>query len=111
FTAPLEDDLDAVSRGEKDWIPLMAEFWKPFSKLIHEKEETVQRKDVTQEALDEKCPECGGQLSIRLGRNGRFIGCTNYPECSYTRNLNDDNTESAAPEIVEGRSCPKCGSD
>ena len=111
FTAHLEDDLDAVSRGEKDWIPLMAEFWKPFSKLIHEKEETVQRKDVTQEALDEKCPECGGQLSIRLGRNGRFIGCTNYPECSYTRNLNDDNTESAAPEIVEGRSCPKCGSD
>ena len=111
FTAHLEDDLDAVSRGEKDWIPLMAEFWKPFSKLIHEKEETVQRKDVTQEAIDEKCPECGGQLSIRLGRNGRFIGCTNYPECSYTRNLNDDNTESAAPEIVEGRSCPKCGSD
>ncbi|MCK5189933.1 MAG: type I DNA topoisomerase, partial [Methylococcales bacterium] len=111
FTANLEDDLDAVARGEKDWIPLMQAFWKPFTKLIGEKEESVQRKDVTQEAIDEKCPECGKGLSIRLGRNGRFIGCTDYPTCSYTRNLNDDGTEVAAPEIVEGRKCPKCESD
>jgi DNA topoisomerase-1 len=47
-------------------------------------------------------------LSIRLGRNGRFIGCTAYPECKYTRNLNDD--VSATPEIVEGRFCPECQS-
>lgn len=111
FTANLEDDLDAVARGEKDWVPLMQDFWKPFTKLIVEKEETVQRKDVTQEAMDEKCPECGKQLSIRLGRNGRFIGCTDYPTCSYTRNLNDDGTEAAAPEVVEGRKCPQCESD
>jgi DNA topoisomerase I len=110
FTAKLEDNLDAVSRGEKEWIPLMAEFWKPFTKLIHEKEESVQRKDVTQEAIDEKCPECGSQLSIRLGRNGRFIGCTNYPDCSYTRNLNDDGTQADEPEIVADRTCPKCDS-
>ncbi len=110
FTANLENDLDAVARGEKDWIPLMDAFWKPFIKLVHEKEESVQRKDVTQEAIDEKCPECGNPLSIRLGRNGRFIGCTNYPECSYTRNLNDDGTQSQEPEVVEGRNCPKCKS-
>ena len=109
FTANLEDDLDAVARGEKDWIPLMHDFWKPFAKLIVEKEETVQRKDVTQEAMNEKCPECGKPLSIRLGRNGRFIGCTDYPTCSYTRNLNDDG-DSVEPEIVEGRVCPKCES-
>ena len=109
FTANLEDDLDAVARGEKDWIPLMHDFWKPFTKLIVEKEETVQRKDVTQEAMDEKCPECDKPLSIRLGRNGRFIGCTDYPTCSYTRNLNDDG-DSVEPEIVEGRVCPKCES-
>ncbi len=110
FTANLEDELDAVARGEKDWIPLLNDFWRPFTHLIKEKEETVQRKDVTQEAIDEKCPECGQQLSIRLGRNGRFIGCTNYPECSYTRNLNDDGSAANEPEVVEGRTCPKCDS-
>ena len=110
FTANLEDELDAVSRGELDWIPLMGKFWKPFSALIIEKEEQVQRKDVTQEAIDEKCPLCGSPLSIRLGRNGRFIGCTNYPECAYTRNLNDDAAASTATETVEGRVCPSCES-
>ena len=110
FTANLEDELDAVSRGEQDWIPLMGKFWKPFSNLILEKEEQVQRKDVTQEAIDEKCPLCNSPLSIRLGRNGRFIGCTNYPVCSYTRNLNDDAATSAETETVEGRVCPKCES-
>lgn len=110
FTANLEDELDAVSRGEKDWIPLMSDFWKPFTTLIHEKEESVQRKDVTQEAIDEKCPDCGSPLSIRLGRNGRFIGCTNYPDCSYTRNLNEDANVSDEPETVNGRVCPNCES-
>ncbi|MGR8933820.1 MAG: type I DNA topoisomerase [Gammaproteobacteria bacterium] len=111
FTANLEDQLDAVSRGEKEWVPVMDEFWQPFIRRIVEKEESVQRKDVTQEALNENCPQCGNPLSIRLGRNGRFIGCTNYPECSYTRNLNDNgNTAAATPEIVEGRSCPQCAS-
>ncbi len=110
FTANLEDNLDAVARGEKEWVPLMQEFWQPFTSLIHDKEESVQRKDVTQESLDEQCPECNSQLSIRLGRNGRFIGCTNYPDCSYTRNLNDD-AQSAEPQVVEGRSCPKCQKD
>lgn len=111
FTANLENNLDAVARGEKEWIPLMHDFWKPFIQLINEKEESVQRKDVTQEAIDEKCPECSKQLSIRLGKNGRFIGCTDYPACSYTRDLNDDGTKQQAWEIVEGRNCPKCESD
>jgi DNA topoisomerase-1 len=109
FTANLEDDLDAVAHGEKDWIPLMNDFWRPFTQLIHEKEESVQRKDVTQESIDEKCPDCGSALSIRLGRNGRFIGCTHYPTCSYTRNLGEENQASAQEaEVVEGRVCPSC---
>jgi DNA topoisomerase-1 len=65
---------------------------------------------VTQEIIDERCPKCGGQLSKRLGRNGLFIGCTNYPECDYTRDLKADSAEQQEPEIVEGRSCPECGS-
>ena len=109
FTAHLEDDLDAVSRGEKNWIPLLREFWGPFIALIGDKDESLKRADVTHEEMDEACPDCGSKLSIRLGRNGRFVGCTNYPECKYTRNLKDDGPQ-APPEIVEGRTCPKCDS-
>ena len=109
FTAKLEDDLDAVARGEKEWIPLMKDFWKPFKEQVDLKEETVTRKDVTQEAMDEACPKCGKPLSIRLGRRGKFIGCTAYPECDYTRNL-DDKPGLIEPEIVPDRSCPECQS-
>jgi DNA topoisomerase-1 len=108
FTARLEDELDAVSRGEEDWVPLLEKFWQPFKERVDHTQENVKRSDVTQEKIDEKCPTCGGQLAIRLGRNGRFIGCTNYPECDYTRNLNEDQN-AAEPEEV-GRDCPECGS-
>jgi DNA topoisomerase-1 len=108
FTAKLEDSLDEVSRGEKQWIPLMGDFWHPFIELVGTIQETVQRKDVTQEAIDEKCPKCEQPLSIRLGKRGRFIGCTGYPECDYTRSLEEDRESSLQPEVVEGRNCPKC---
>ncbi|MCL5668843.1 MAG: type I DNA topoisomerase, partial [Gammaproteobacteria bacterium] len=109
FTARLEDELDAIARGEKEWVPVMQEFWGPFKKQVSTKDETVQRKDVTQEAMNENCPKCGKPLSIRLGRRGRFIGCTAYPDCDYTRNL-DDKPGAEGPQIVEGRSCPQCNS-
>jgi DNA topoisomerase-1 len=109
FTAHLEDDLDAVSRGEMEWIPLMQQFWNPFKSLIDEKDESLKRADITHEQLDEQCPECQSPLSIRLGRNGRFVGCTNYPACKYARNLNED-AQAAEPVVVEGRNCPQCAS-
>ena len=109
FTAEMEDHLDAISRGEENWVPMMKNFWQPFKDLVDEKEESVDRKDVTHEQLDEKCPKCGGGLAIRLGRRGRFIGCNNYPECDYTRNVNED--ADAEPEVIEDRKCPSCESD
>jgi DNA topoisomerase I len=109
FTARLEDELDAVSRGEKDWVPLMESFWKPFKHLVDDKETSVSRSDVTTEATDEACPKCGKPLNIRLGRRGRFIGCSGYPECDYTRNV-DDERGAEEPEVIEGRSCPECQS-
>ena len=108
FTAKLEDQLDAVSRGEQQWLPVMEQFWGPFKERIDDTDANVQRKDVTQEAIDEKCPKCESQLSIRLGRRGRFIGCTNYPECDYTRDM--DGNSKDEPEVVEGRKCPECES-
>ena len=84
FTAHLEDELDEVSEGKRDWIPVLEEFWKGFNKLI------VDKKDVDRpgtEILEELCPKCGKPLSKRLGKRGSFIGCTGYPECDYTRSM------------------------
>ena len=108
FTANLEDELDEIARGEKEWIPLLTGFWGPFKHQVDEILETVQRKDVTQEAMDEACPTCGKPLAIRLGKHSRFIGCTAYPECTYTRSLDEDKSVEVSPDIVEGRTCPEC---
>lgn len=109
FTAKLEDELDSVSTGEIEWVPVLKNFWGPFKERIDDVLENVKRSDVTQEPIDELCPKCSKQLSIRLGKRGRFVGCSGYPECDYTRNLSDDN--DSTPEIVEGRKCPECESD
>ncbi len=108
FTARLEDDLDAVSRGEKTWKPLLKEFWTEFKATVDSKED-VDRPGV--ELMEEKCPKCNKQVAKRLGRNGYFVGCTGYPECDYTRNVDDEPGATNEPEIVEGRKCPKCESD
>ena len=107
FTAGLEDTLDEISRGEKEWIPVLEEFWKPFNQQISEIDEQVKRKDVTTEILDQSCPLCEKPLAIRLGKRGRFIGCTAYPECNYTKDLSN-NSESSEPETVADRVCPDC---
>jgi len=109
FTARMEDDLDAISRGEKEWRPVLKEFWDDFSAQVKSKE-NVERPGV--EMMEEKCPKCEKLLAKRLGRNGYFIGCTGYPECDYTRNVDEDAASAAAgPQIVEGRNCPKCESN
>lgn len=110
FTARLEDELDDISRGEKEWIPLLEGFWDPFKNQVDNIADTVKRKDVTQELIDEHCPLCGKPLSIRLGKRDRFIGCTGFPDCNYTRAVEEKvETASQDAELVEGRQCPECG--
>ncbi|WP_291510880.1 type I DNA topoisomerase [Acidithiobacillus sp.] len=104
FTAGMEDELDAIARGEKQWQPVLAQFWGPFRELLEEKA-TVSRQEATSEALDEDCPECGKKLLVKLGRHGRFIACSGFPECHYSRPLEGPRE---APEPV-GRDCPDCG--
>ena len=112
FTAHLEDDLDAVSRGEKNWIPLMETFWKPFNKQVAEKEKSTNRSDVTSEATDEICPECNNPLVNKLGRFGRFLACSNYPECRYARNIKKEGEEEkpVAEPVLTDQLCEKCNS-
>lgn len=110
FTAGLENTLDAIARGEKEWIPVLEEFWQPFIRQIEEIDEQVRRKDVTTELLEDLCPKCQQPLAIRLGKRGRFVGCTAYPDCDYTKDLSENAVETTAPEVVADRSCPDCKS-
>ena len=93
---------------KKTWRPLLKEFWSEFKNQVDSKAD-VERPGV--ELMEELCPKCSKQVAKRLGRNGYFIGCTGYPECDYTRNVDDEPGASNEPEIVEGRKCPKCESD
>ncbi len=108
FTARMEDDLDAIARGEKERVPLLREFWNPFKQQIETKDQELKRSDVTQKLLDKNCPKCGNKLASRLGRSGRFIGCTVFPDCDYTCNIDGEQIVANEPEIVTDRTCPEC---
>ncbi|MDO8811737.1 MAG: type I DNA topoisomerase [Gallionella sp.] len=98
FTAHLEDELDEVSEGKRDWIGVMDEFWKGFSKLIKEKADI----DRPVELLDEACPDCGKPLAKKLSKYGSFISCTDYPECKYKRSLNGEAQDDASARVELG---------
>src|SRR6266571_2160267 len=109
FTARMEDELDDIAEGKMRWQQVLDEFYGPFERLLEKKEGEIER---PQEELDELCPLCPqegrepGKLVIKLGRAGKFVGCKNYPECRYTRNL--DGQEKPEPEPT-GEACPECG--
>jgi DNA topoisomerase-1 len=98
FTAHLEDELDEVSEGKRDWIGVMDEFWKGFSKLIKEKADI----DRPVELIDEACPECGKPLAKKLSRYGSFISCTNYPACKYKRSISGESQDDASARVELG---------
>ena len=98
FTANLENELDEVSEGKRDWIGVMDAFWKGFSTLIKDKANI----DRPVELLDEACPECGKPLAKKLSRYGSFISCTNYPECKYKRSLSGESQDDATARVELG---------
>ena len=101
FTAEMEEDLDKVSLGKKDWKEMMKKFWKDFEKELKLAESKSERIKVETEKTGEKCPECGADLVVRLGRFGKFISCNKFPECKFTKPFQED----------AGFKCPECGAD
>lgn len=102
FTAGLEDDLDAIANGEKQWVPVIRAFYEPFAKDLEKTYEEAQKVETPVEQLDEKCPLCGNPLVVKIGRFGKFIACSTFPTCKYTRSFVDK---------VEGLKCPRDGGD
>jgi DNA topoisomerase-1 len=98
FTANLESDLDEIAADTKEWVPILKNFWQDFNQQISDKE-NIDRAAITQEDINESCPKCGQALFSRLGRRGKFIGCSGYPDCDYTRNVNEEDGANE-PQVV-----------
>ena len=107
FTARMEQRLDEIARGEAEWVPLMREFYGPFKELVDVKRKELRRADITTEPSDEICSE-GHPMVIRLGRNGRFLSCSLYPEHKESRPIPGEEPETVAM-AGEGETCPDCG--
>ena len=100
FTAQMEADLDDVAEGKKEWEKLIGRFWKPLGKKLKIVEKTAERVKIETEKLGKKCTKCKeGELVIRIGRFGKFISCSRFPDCDFT----DKYIEKV------GMKCPDCG--
>jgi DNA topoisomerase-1 len=100
FTAQMEDDLDRVAEGKRDWVSDIKSFYEVFHSKLAEVTDKSERVPIPTEKIGEKCPQCGkGDLVIRIGRFGKFISCSDFPSCKYVA------------KYVEkiGMKCPKCG--
>jgi len=109
FTAEMEESLDEIASGEKEWVPLIKNFYIPFEKELAEKETSLSKADVTNLGeSDEKCPECGKTLVFKLGKYGKFLSCSGYPDCKYAKPLAGEVGSEETGESVDHGKCPNC---
>jgi len=103
FTASLEEELDEISRGEREWAPVIEEFYRPLKDLLAKAADAPR----VEEATDEVCDKCGRPMVKKWGRYGQFLSCTGYPECKGTRQLGGAEAEAAATD----EKCDLCGAE
>ncbi len=98
FTARMEEALDEIADDGRNWVEVLRGFYGPFEEQLKTAEATMERAEVQAQPIGEACPQCGHDLVLRNGRYGKFIACSNYPECRYTRPL----------VVKTGVTCTKC---
>ena len=106
FTAEMEDELDEISRGEREYEKTLKDFYGPFLKEVKLKEKLEKATNLGEAPENIKCPKCGSAMIIKLSRGGKFYSCAKYPECDGALML--DGTELKGPEET-GEMCPDCG--
>ena len=114
FTAKMEDDLDLVAAAKVDSLEILARFYDSFKKELEAASKDMLSIKAVGMPTDIVCPECNSKLTIRVGKNGHFLGCSGYPECSYTRNYTRDEKGIIHPvepssDETSDRICEKCG--
>lgn len=98
FTANMENDLDHVEEGDEDWVRVLSQFYESFEKRLEVAEEEMKEIEIEDEVSDELCEKCGRHMVYKIGRFGKFLACSGFPECR--------NTKPIIKEI--GVTCPKC---
>ena len=104
FTAHFEEELDDIAEGTKQMLPVLKEFYEPFKQNLMDKEATLSKKDISEEATDEKCELCGKPMVIKFGRYGKFLACSGFPECKNAKPLAGTPEAEGTDEV-----CDKCG--
>jgi DNA topoisomerase-1 len=101
FTARMEENLDRIASGEREWVPLLRGFYDRFEGQLEQAREEMKKVELAPEPAGIDCEKCGSPMVIKMGRYGKFIACSNYPECKNTK-----------PYVVKvGVDCPRCGGD
>ena len=107
FTSLMEDTLDMIAEGKKDWQAVLSDFYAPFNERVSKGKKEIKSVKVAI-PTGEKCPECGGELLLRKGKFGEFVACGSYPKCKYTKNLSQTPKKEPVKLAVK---CPECGGD
>ena len=110
FTAKMEDQLDEIAEGKSDWVGVLSAFYEPFNHALEAAPGVMNeaRKDMEEES-DEVCEKCDSKMVIKWGRYGRFLGCSNFPECRNIKRLTEDDAPASQEEPTD-EICDKCGS-
>jgi len=101
FTAQMEDDLDLIASGKREWVPVLRDFYTPFSATLERARQEMPTVQMGDEPTGELCPQCGHPLIYKYGRFGKFIGCSNFPNCRFRKSI----------LVKTGAKCPECGGD
>lgn len=118
FTAEMENNLDNIAAGKKDWVPVIKDFYFPFIDNLKNKDKELQKSDIIpEEESDEVCDKCGAKMIIKTGRYGKFLACSAYPDCKNLKKLKKDIDPEEEKELQElqtkhqGKICDKCKSE
>ncbi len=106
FTAEMEDELDDISNGKREYVKTLKDFYIPFQKDIKEKEKLAKATNMGEAPSDIICPKCKGEMIIKLSRGGKFYSCKNYPDCDGAKTIEGNVLEG--PKET-GEMCPLCG--
>ena len=111
YTAKVEDELDDIALGKKEYVPVIDEEYKSLMKNIAKADKEVNKEDVVILGKSkEKCPKCKGEMEIRIGRYGKFLSCVKFPECKGMKDLSGGEEKLDYEKYFKPKECPECKS-